>query len=133
MVLKILKEEFSPQRPIHRKPLNADSISLRLADRSGCWISEIENSPGSDPPLDAASHDGISAQQENMKAIAPLIYFMLTWERKEGEFQMTDFLDSPEIEINMLILALQKGLTPEEALFTPLFQDDLVKKTSWKT
>ena len=42
---------------------------------------------------------------------------------------MEEFLESPEIEINILMLSLQKGLSPEEALLTPSFQHELTKKS----
>ena len=124
----LLKGIRSQQQSGLRGRLNVESINLRFDNRIGHWIPEIdsENVPATITSIDASStHVGLAHEQENLKATALLIYFMLTWERREEKLRMEEFLDSTEIEMNMLMLSLQEGLTPEEALLTPPFQKEL--------
>ena len=103
--------------------LNHTSVILTL-DKLGNWIPKI------DPELASIfiySENKTPAEVEQ-NSIATLIHFFMTWTSRKTRLQMNDFFDSPDVEMGILMLAFQEGLTPREALLTPPFQNEMKKK-----
>ena len=63
--------------------------------------------------------------------MASLLQFVLDWQLHKTELKIEDFENFAveKIEMNILILSLQEGLMPAEALLTPPFQHELKKKS----
>ena len=125
----LLIDVWPQSKQIPSYKANVESIYLSV-DRFGTWIPKINMESISSTEVEKCT-DFIQTtpSAEDSKTLAFLVYFIKTWESKNEKFSMDEFLDSADIEMDILILSLQEGLTPAEALLTPPFQDDLKKKT----
>ena len=100
-------------------------VVILTIDRMGNWIPKI------DPELAASvpCNEKKMPEEGRHNSIASLVYFFMTWTTNGRKLQLDDFLDSSDIEMGILILALQEGLSPREALLTPPFQNEMKKKS----
>ena len=114
---------------LHWDQLKADSIDLSI-NSFGKRILKIQSDLVAATPVDSCSGQvSITSTADHAKALALLVYFVKMWRNQSQQLEIKDFLDAKDIEMNMLMLALQERLTPEEALLTPSFQNELTKKT----
>ena len=128
--IKYLLQNVNSHVPsIQCSRLDANSIKLTV-DRFGNWIPKIESNYVDVMVMDTSLIQvPIASTAEVCKALAQLVYFLKTWKILEHKLKLEDFLHSSDMEMDILMLALQEGLTPAEALLTPPFQHELMKKT----